>query len=421
MCRFLSWPSARGELARRLAEPASGRIVLVTGPPASGKTSVLRTATQGFGDRVVLLSAAAHHSPRQAIDAASRRAVALAAEGTPALLAIDDVHLARGWETRLDGLWRRVRAGRLPLRIALAGCVPAPRTPVEPPLPESRYERLRLRPWDAATLVESALSNRDDAAARAVAGRAHPMAWALTDAEWSRVVDGRLVSPALARDLPAVAGIRRPGVLRGVLDACVHAATRSVTLAELTAAVGGRVSVETVSRHLLLLEAAGLIAAIPQHAAGSGRIRHEAFRIVLLDNALFWAGVGGRGRDRVHPGEAGVVGEGRCRDAGPASFDVLVRNACLAHAWHSGQRLAWWREGGHEVDALLDGDWGRWIVRVRPGPVESADIDGLIACCERHPEYEPVLVGEEAGRAVADDADIEWTDWRDWVTRPSWT
>lgn len=418
MCRFLSWPSARGELARRLAEPASGRIVLVTGPPASGKTSVLRTATQGFGDRVVLLSAAAHHSPRQAIDAASRRAVALAAEGTPALLAIDDVHLARGWETRLDGLWRRVRAGRLPLRVALAGCVPAPRTPVEPRLPESQYERLRLRPWDAATLVESALSNRNDAAARAVAGRAHPMAWALTDAEWSRVVDGRLVSPALARDLPAVAGIRRPGVLRGVLDACVHAATRNVTLAELTAAVGGRVSVETVSRHLLLLEAAGLIAAIPQHAAGSRRIRHEAFRIVLLDNALFWAGVAAHRRRGGNPGGAG---EEPGRDGELASFDVRVRNACLAHAWHSGQRLAWWREGGHEVDALLDGDWGRWIVRVKPGPVSQADIDGLIACCERHPEYEPVLVGEEAGRARAREADIEWADWRDWVTRPSWT
>jgi hypothetical protein len=35
------------------------------------------------------------------------------------------------------------------------------------------------------------------------------------------------------------------------------------------------------------------------------------------------------------------------------------RNACLAYAWNSGQRLTYWREELYEVDSILDGSWGR--------------------------------------------------------------
>lgn len=396
----LTVAAARGELTRRLAEPAPGRIVLVTGPPMSGKTSVLRAAVDAFGDRVVHLSAAASPSPRRALDEAWRHAEALAAGGTPALLAADDVQRVRGWAARVEGLWRRTCARGVPLHVVLAGF------DVSPPAALARWseqatwlDRLTLRPWDAVALVEAGLAARDEAAERAAAGRSHPMAADVAEAAWPLVVRERLVRAALERDLPAVADIRRPAVLSGLLDACIRHATAEVTLEGLMLASGAPTTLETAWRHLQLLRDAELLAALPAHEPGEEGLLRAAYRVLLFDNALFWA-----------------LPRANCQDGAPAPFDVLVRNACLSHAWRSGQRLTWWREQALQVDALMEGDWGRWIVRVQPGPVEPGEVDGLLACCEHYPEYEPVLVGDEAARAAARRAEIEWVDWRAWLT-----
>jgi hypothetical protein len=85
----------------------------------------------------------------------------------------------------------------------------------------------------------------------------------------------------------------------------------------------------------------------------------------------------------------------------PARFGAWVENACLAHAWNAGQRLAYWREEPLEVDGVLEGTWGRWAVEIKTGAVGTTDLRGLLEFTRRFPEYRPLLVGDPPGQLTA--------------------
>jgi hypothetical protein len=42
-----------------------------------------------------------------------------------------------------------------------------------------------------------------------------------------------------------------------------------------------------------------------------------------------------------------------------------MENACLAFAINQGRQVMYWREEPLEVDAVLDGSWGKWAVEVK--------------------------------------------------------
>ena len=54
-----------------------------------------------------------------------------------------------------------------------------------------------------------------------------------------------------------------------------------------------------------------------------------------------------------------------------------AENACLAFAWNAGQRVSYWREEPFEVDAVIEGNWGKWAVEIKTGAVSPADLRGL--------------------------------------------
>lgn len=87
----------------------------------------------------------------------------------------------------------------------------------------------------------------------------------------------------------------------------------------------------------------------------------------------------------------------------------------LAHAWNSGQRVAYWREEPLEVDGVLDGSWGSWAVEVKTGPIQTGDLRGLLEFNRRFPAYRPLLIGDAAGRSTAERAGIASVTWRDFL------
>jgi hypothetical protein len=99
----------------------------------------------------------------------------------------------------------------------------------------------------------------------------------------------------------------------------------------------------------------------------------------------------------------------------PARFGAWVENACLASAWNAGQQVAYWREEPFEVDAVIEGDWGRWAVEIKTGPVTPAELRGLLEFTRRTPAYRPLLVGEGTALAVGERLGIQTTDWRDFL------
>ena len=85
----------------------------------------------------------------------------------------------------------------------------------------------------------------------------------------------------------------------------------------------------------------------------------------------------------------------------PGRFGAWVENACLAFAWNSGYRVAYWREEPLEVDGVIDGNRGAWAVEVKTGAFGTADLRGLLEFTRRFPRYQPLLLCDPAELPVA--------------------
>jgi predicted AAA+ superfamily ATPase len=100
------------------------------------------------------------------------------------------------------------------------------------------------------------------------------------------------------------------------------------------------------------------------------------------------------------------------RTSDPERYGAWVENAVLAHAWNQGQTVKYWREEPFEVDGVLEGNWGKWAIEVKTGAVESRGLRGLAAFHERHPEYRPLILCEDAQVSAAKRLGFDARSWR---------
>jgi hypothetical protein len=98
-------------------------------------------------------------------------------------------------------------------------------------------------------------------------------------------------------------------------------------------------------------------------------------------------------------------------------FGAWVENACLAYAWNAGQRVSYWREEPLEVDAVLEGSWGSWALEVKTGAFRPSDLAGLFELTRRHRELRPLVVCDEGGRAMAEQAGARAVTWKEFLLR----
>lgn len=194
-----------------------------------------------------------------------------------------------------------------------------------------------------------------------------------------------IVEPAIGRDMLVLAPIRRPALLRQVFGVALAAPAQIVSLQKLQGQLADGGALETIAHYLTLLEEAFLVAPLAKHARSRALcLRAAPPKLVVLNQALLAAADPRRGPDPVT--EA-------------ARFGAWVENACLAHAWNSGQEVTYWREEPLEVDGVLDGSWGQWAIEVKTGAVSTADLRPLLEFVRRFPDYRPLLVGPADGRS----------------------
>lgn len=156
-------------------------------------------------------------------------------------------------------------------------------------------------------------------------------------------------------------------------------------------------ALETVAHYLSLLQEASLGAALPKFSPRAARRRSAPPKLVTLDNALVSA---------IDPqGIADAASD-------PRRFGAWVENACLAHAWNTGQQVSYWREERLEVDGVFEGSWGRWAVEVKSGPFLASDLRGLLELVRRHPDLRPLVICGDAGRVTAERAGVEAIPWQ---------
>jgi hypothetical protein len=359
--------------------------------------------TQELGEKALY---AAADSPEAALpgfwERLWARATETAAAGGVSAVLIDEIQHLANWAVRLKGEWDRLRRNRLRIHVVATGSSALRLASGSKESLAGRFERLTLAHWPAGTLARTFKLSTDEAAALLVRMGSYPGAFELrNDPErWAAYVRDAIVEPAIGRDILALAAVRRPALLPQVFAIAAASPAQIVSLQKLQGQMQDRGALETIAHYLQLLEEAYLVAALEKHAQRTARRRAAPPKLVTLNNALC-AVVDPRGiPDPRHE---------------PARFGAWVENACLAFAWSAGQRVAYWREEPLEVDGVIDGSWGSWVIEVKTGPLSAVDMRGLLEFNRRFPKYRPLLVCDRTELATAARLRVPAMSWKEFL------
>lgn len=398
-----SYLECRALIVERLAEPAPGRIQLLSGPRQVGKTTLLLEIAGLVGRQAVY---AAADAPEAALPGFWERLLAKAEEVATtegrAILLLDEAQILHGWAARLKGIWDRFHRKKTPVHVVATGSSALHLAAGSRESLAGRFERLTLAHWSASSIAQVFHLEPAAAADFVVRMGSYPGAFPLSGdaARWSAYVREAILEPAIGRDLLALAAVRRPALLRQVFAVAASSPAQIVSLKKIQGQLQDAGALETVAHYLALLEEAFLVAPLPKYSTRVARRREAPPKLVTLNNALVAV---------MDPqGSAGP-------EVDPVRFGAWVENACLAHAWNSGQRVSYWREDPIEVDGILEGSWGEWAVEVKTGRFQMRDLAGLLEFVRRHASFKPLVLCGADGLATAERAEVPAIPWQEFL------
>jgi predicted AAA+ superfamily ATPase len=401
-----SFAYCRDVLLNRLKEAAPARIQLLTGPRQVGKTTLLLDIAAQLGDGAVYV---AGDEPDAALPGFWERrwaeAEARAGQGNAVLL-LDEIHHLSDWAARLKSHWDRARRRHIPIHVVATGSSALRVATGSRESLAGRFERLTLSHWPAAALVEAFHLSPREAAHNFVRFGSYPGAVEFQQnfARWRDYLRDAIIEPAIGRDVLALGTVRRPALLRQVFAIATGAPAQIMSLQKMQGQLQDRGALETVAHYLALLQDAYLVVPLEKYAIQVHRRRASPPKLVVLNNALLSA---------THPnGPPDPARE-------PDRFGFWVENACLAFAINQDQQVTYWREEPQEVDAILDGSWGKWAVEVKTGKFDILALRGLLEFCRRNSAFTPLVISAPGGEEVAQRHGIQSISWEDFlVTGP---
>ncbi len=400
----LDYAGCRDALRQRLAGPAPGRLQLLTGPRQVGKTTLLLELARELGHRAIYVAA---DGPEAALPGFWERLWARAEQTTraqraSAVLLIDEIQHVGNWAARLKAEWDRLHRRRLRVHVVASGSSALRLATGSKESLAGRFERLTLTHWTARAVSQTFGLAPEQAAEEVVRRGTYPGAFELRSdaARWAAYIRDAIIEPAIGRDLIALAAVRRSALLRQVFAIAAASPAQIVSLQKLQGQLQDRGALETIAHYLHLLEEAYLVAPLEKHAARPARRRAAPPKLVTLNNALC-AVIDPRGI----PDHA--------RD--PERFGTWVENACLAFAWNSGERVAYWREDPLDVDGVTDGSWGSWAIEVKTGSFGQAEVRGLFEFTRRFPAYHPLVVCDAQQLATAERLGAKAVTWKQFL------
>ena len=395
-----AFASCRNTLAERLAEPAPGRIQILTGPRQVGKTTLLLELVKTLGDQAIY---AAGDDPDATLPGYWERcwenAERRAQQGTTLLL-LDEVHSIPDWAAKLKGAWDRLRRRKIPIHVVATGSSALRVATGSRESLAGRFERMTLSHWPAISLAESFGFSAEKAARDLIRFGSYPgaVAFQKQPARWRSYVRESIIEPAIGRDMLALGNVRKPALLRQIFAVAVGTPAQIISLQKLQGQLQDGGALETVAHYLALLQDAYLIAPLEKYATQIARRRAAPPKIVVLNNALLSA---------MHPDGAPD------QKQDPSRFGQWVENACMAFAVNQNQQVTYWREEPIEVDGVFEGSWGKWAVEIKTGRFTASDLRGLLEFCRRFPAFHPLVItapGDEENARKHGISAVSWID-----------
>lgn len=318
------------------------------------------------------------------------------------VLLLDEVHHVPRWSSRLKGEWDRLRREKVPCHVVATGSSALRIGTGSRESLAGRFERIVLTHWSADAMIRNLGIAKDDAAELFVQMGSYPGALSFRDdaRRFKAYVRDAIAEPAIGRDVLALRPVRRPALLRQVFSLACTMPAQIVSLQKLQGRLLDSGALETIAHYLHLLEEAYLVAAVDKFSTTLLRRRKAPPKIVVLNNALM-AALDPAGIP--HPTHE------------PARFGTWVENACLAHAWNSGQDVSYWREEPVEVDAVIRGSWGEWAIEVKTGAFDANELRGLLEFNRRYPRFRPLVLCGSQGRIAARRAGVATMRWEQFL------
>ena len=351
----------------RLGE-APERLIVVTGPRQTGKTTLVRQALDridrpyrywsvdepepatlllppGGGDGAFALSDdvsgpfsdkrdtgwLVHHWERARLEAGrSERGF---------VLVFDEIQKIPGWSEAVKGLWDTDRRHGRRLHVILLGSAPLL---MQRGMSESlagRFETIRLMHW---SFSEMATAFDFDLPAYVYFG-GYPGAARLVREQnrWRGYITDSLIEPNIERDILAMQRVDKPALLKRLFELGAEYSGQILSYNKMLGQLQDAGNTTTLARYLDLLANGGLIAGLTKYAGGSVIRKASSPKLNVLNTALM----------SVHSGY--TFEEAR---ADRSFWGRLVESAVGAHLFNSGTpevRLHYWRHQSREVDFVL--------------------------------------------------------------------
>ena len=295
------------------------------------------------------------------------------------VLVFDEIQKIANWSESVKGLWDADRRHGRRLRVVLLGSAPLF---MQRGMSESlagRYETVRLAHWSFAEMSEAF---DFDLPSYFYFGGYPGAATLLRDqARWREYIAGSVIEPNIERDVLAMQRVDKPALLKRLFELGTEYSGQILSYNKMLGQLQDAGNTTTLARYLDLLSHGGLIAGLSNHANHAHRRRASSPKLNVLNTALMSAGSGYTFEEA---------------QADRSFWGRLVESAVGAHLFNTGWpelRLRYWRDRGHEVDFVLER--GRRLVafEVKSGARRSS-LSGLREFSERFDVESSMLVGE---------------------------
>lgn len=371
-------------LVGRLGGESRGFIQALVGPRQSGKTTAVLQAQarlEAGGVKVLYASGDEPLIPGPAwIDQLWEVARSLAGDG-PTVLVLDEVHKIPDWSERVKAGWDRdAREGR-DIRLALLGSSPLlVRRRLEESL-AGRFETIMSPHWSFSECRAAFGWDLDTY----IFYGGYPGSAVLIGnfPRWrSYILDG-LVETTVSRDVLALSRVDKPALLRQLFYLACEYSGQIVSYTKLLGQLHDAGNTTTLAHYVELLAQTWLVQGLQKYSGSAVRRRASSPKLLVMNTALMSAVKG------LPLEEAKADHE---------YWGRLVETAVGAHlvARSADQRSAvqYWRDGGREVDYVVETAGGITAIEVKSGRRHEGDSRGMDAFVARYQPRASLLIGQ---------------------------
>ena len=381
------------ELVHFLTSPGPPRIVALTGPRQTGKTTMIRQALRrvDIPSRYFPVdeSLAEHaHKPNEEGDSLrtawlldtwkkARQDADQHARGF--VLALDEIQYVKGWSTIVKVQWDRDRRTGCPLRVIVSGSAPwSMLTGLHESL-AGRFMPVHAEHWSFSEMSAAFGFSVDE---YLFFGGYPGTASSAGNLEvWRKAVLDTIIAPAIERDIVALTRVDKPSLMRRLMELAARYSGQMLSYNKMLGQLQEAGNTTTLATYLDLLSDAGLVTGLPRYSAKPYLGRASSPKLNVLNTALMTAPL------------TYTFEEAR---ADRTFWGRLVESGVGAHlhntAGHEVELSSWW-DGAHEVDFVLSRGPNLVGIEVKSGP-RLGRLSGLAEFRKRFPGARTLVVGD---------------------------